>query len=68
MSRSVAVALIVIGAALAIVSALGDVLGIGGVEGVFGWKQVLGLVVGIALLAAGIGRLLPGRRAAADDG
>ena len=68
MNRSMAVAMVVVGAALAIVSGLGDVLGIGGDEGVFGWKQILGLVVGVALLAVGLGRLLPGRRPAADDG
>jgi len=57
-TRSIAWALIVLGAVLALVSGLGDTVGIGAEEGDFGWKQIVGLAVGLALAATGIGLLL----------
>lgn len=52
--RILAIAFIVIGAILALASALADQLGIGAPDSSFGWKQLLGLVLGIILVAAGI--------------
>ena len=46
--------LVVIGVLLALVSLFADPLGVGRGPG-FGWKQSLGLVVGIALAALGLG-------------
>ena len=54
---AVAWTLIVLGVVLALLSGLGDVVGIGAGEGTFGWKQIVGLAVGIALAATGIGLL-----------
>lgn len=52
--RILAIAFIVIGAILALASALADQLGIGAPDSSFGWKQLLGLVLGIILVVAGI--------------
>jgi sulfite exporter TauE/SafE len=52
--RILAIAFIVIGAILALASALADQLGIGAPDSTFGWKQLLGLVLGILLVVAGI--------------
>jgi hypothetical protein len=64
--KLLAVALVVVGVLLALVSGLGDTIGIGAEEGTFGWKQVAGLVVGVALVAAGVGTLIATRREPAD--
>jgi predicted MFS family arabinose efflux permease len=66
--RLLAAALIVVGVALAVVSGLGDAIGIGAEEDTFGWKQVAGLVVGVALVAVGVGTLIATRREPADRG
>jgi uncharacterized membrane protein len=50
--RGWALVVFVFGVLLALVSLFADPLGIGGEPG-FGWKQTLGLVVGIALVAFG---------------
>ncbi len=52
-ARLLAIAFIVVGALLAGASALADVL-LGARGTVFGWKQLLGLVAGIALAVAGV--------------
>lgn len=52
-SRSLAVALLVVGVLLFLVSLAADQLGIGGAGG-FGWKQWAGAVVGIVLAAVGM--------------
>lgn len=65
---AIAAAAIVLGVVLALVSGLGDLVGIGATEGDFGWKQIVGLVVGVALVATGIGLLLrPKVDEVADD-
>ncbi|OGT28207.1 MAG: hypothetical protein A2Z17_02845 [Gammaproteobacteria bacterium RBG_16_66_13] len=43
-----AVGLVILAASL-----LADRVGLGAVQGVFGWKQIIGAVVGVALLAWG---------------
>ena len=52
--RILAIAFIIIGVILAAASALADQIGIGAPTSSFGWKQLLGLVVGIVLVIAGI--------------
>jgi predicted MFS family arabinose efflux permease len=57
MSRTallIGVALAVLGLALAVVSGLAELIGLGDPTDRFGWKQILGLVVGLALLVAGL--------------
>jgi uncharacterized membrane protein len=50
----VGIPLVVIGLALAVVSGLAELIGIGDPTNTFGWKQVVGLVLGLALLVAGL--------------
>ena len=52
-ARMLALAFIVVGGLLAIVSALADQIGFGAPGSSFGWKQLLGLVLGVVILAAG---------------
>lgn len=52
--RILAIAFIAIGVILAAVSALADQIGVGAPTSTFGWKQLLGLVVGVVLVIAGI--------------
>ena len=47
--------LILLGILVALVSLFADAMGIGGAPS-FGWKQTLGLVVGLALVAYGLWR------------
>ena len=47
--------LILLGILVALVSLFADALGLGG-DPTFGWKQTLGLVVGLALVAYGLWR------------
>lgn len=49
-----AIAFIVVGALLAVVSALADFVGLGAPTSTFGWKQLLGVVLGIVIVAAGV--------------
>ncbi len=51
--RLVAIALIIVGVILALVSIFAHQLGLGPNPG-FGWKKLLGTVVGIIILIAGI--------------
>ena len=51
--RRSGVALIAVGIAVALVSALADVLFGDATEGGFGWKQVTGVVVGVAAVILG---------------
>ncbi len=52
--RSIGSAVIAIGVVVVAVAALADQIGIGG-EGAdkFGWKQIVGVVVGVAVIASG---------------
>ncbi len=51
-TRTLGIVLIGVGALVALASALADPLGIGEGSG-FGWKQILGVVVGVAGVGAG---------------
>ena len=51
--------MVVLGIALALVSALANTLDIG--KGGFGWKQIVGVVVGVALALMGAGLVASGR-------
>jgi hypothetical protein len=53
-SRVLAIVFIVVGALLALVSAFADLIGLGAPGSSFGWKQLLGTVLGIIALVAGI--------------
>lgn len=66
-SRILAIAFIVVGAILAFVSALADQIGLGAPTSTFGWKQLLGLVLGIILVVAGIILLRQGDVEYEDD-
>lgn len=57
-NRMIGIGLLVVGVLLFLVAAAADTIGVGGAPG-FGWKQITGVVVGIALAAAGISRLRP---------
>jgi len=46
---------LVLGIVLALVSLFADAIGVGGEPG-FGWKQTLGLVVGVGLVALALWR------------
>jgi len=48
--------LILLGVLVALVSLFADALGFGSGTTYFGWKQILGLVVGLALVAYGLWR------------
>ncbi len=65
--RILAIAFIVIGVILAAASALADQIGVGAPTSSFGWKQLLGLVVGIVLVIAGIILLRQGDAEYEDD-
>ena len=53
--RGSALVMVVVGVLLALLSLFADVLGVGA-EPRFGWKQTVGLVVGVALVAIGLWR------------
>ncbi len=65
--RILAIAFIAIGVILAAVAALADQIGVGAPTSSFGWKQLLGLVVGIILVVAGIILLRQGDAEYEDD-
>jgi sulfite exporter TauE/SafE len=65
--RILAIAFIVIGAVLALVSVLADQVGLGATGSNFGWKQLLGLVLGIVLIVAGVILLRQGDVEYEDD-
>jgi len=50
------VVMLVVGILLVLVSAAADRLGVGGAPG-FGWKQIAGVILGLALAAAGAASL-----------
>ena len=56
------IALIAVGVVVALVSALADALFREATVGGFGWKQIAGVVVGIAPLAAGVALVARDRR------
>ena len=53
--RGSALVVLIVGVVVALVSLLADRFGIGGTPG-FGWKQTIGLVIGLALVALGLWR------------
>ena len=67
--RILAIAFIVIGALLALISATADFFQgtIGAVGSSFGWKQLLGVVLGIVLIVAGVILLRQGDVEYEDD-
>ena len=65
--RILAITFIVLGVVLAAASALADQIGVGAPTSSFGWKQLLGLVVGIVLVIAGIILLRQGDAEYEDD-
>jgi uncharacterized membrane protein len=48
--------IVAVGVALAFISIFADRIGVGAMPG-FGWKQTLGLLVGLALIALGLWRM-----------
>ena len=63
--RSVGLAVIAIGVIVVAVAALADQIGVGG-EGAdtFGWKQIVGVVVGVAITVAGYITVMLGEKPA----
>jgi hypothetical protein len=55
-TKATGVGFLVVGVVLLLISATADSLGIGGASGI-GWKQVAGIVVGVAFVALGVVRL-----------
>lgn len=53
--RGSALIIMIVGVLVALVSVFADGFGVGGAPG-FGWKQTIGLVIGIALVAFGLWR------------
>ena len=51
-SRQVGFAVLAVGVVIALVSGLAEVVGVGG--GTFGWKQVVGVIAGVAIALAGL--------------
>ncbi len=68
-SRILAIVFIVVGVFLALLSAVADLFQgtIGAVDSTFGWKQLLGLILGIILIVAGIILLRQGDVEYEDD-
>jgi hypothetical protein len=58
--RALGLLLAVLGLALVLVSALANTLDIG--KGGFGWKQIVGVIVGVAVVVVGAALVLAGRR------
>ncbi len=52
--KSLGLLVAAIGLVMALVTALADMLGLGKVEGTFGYNQILGTVVGVAVLLVGL--------------
>jgi len=59
-SRGVGAGLLFVGVVLFLVAAGADRLGLGGAPG-FGWKQLAGVVLGVAVAGAGLVRLRSAR-------
>jgi hypothetical protein len=53
-ARILAIAFVVVGALLALVSVFADAIGFGAPGSTFGWKQLLGTVLGVIILVAGV--------------
>jgi len=62
--KTLGLVVLVIGVLLFLVSAFADALGIGGSPGI-GWKQILGVIVGVAVAAYGLMKMRSGPRGAA---
>lgn len=54
--KGVGIGLVVVGVGLAVLAGAADLIGVGGAAG-FGWKQIVGVVVGLAVAVAGVARL-----------
>ena len=65
--RILAIAFIVVGVVLVLVAALADQIGFGAPGSTFGWKQLVGVVVGIGLIAGGVVLLRQGDVEYEDD-
>lgn len=65
--RVLALVFIVIGVLLGLVSAFADQIGLGAPGSGFGWKQLLGLVLGVILLVAGVILLRQGEAVYDDE-
>ena len=65
--RILAIAFIIVGIILVLVSALADQIGFGAPGSTFGWKQLVGVVVGIGLIAGGVVLLRQGDVEYEDD-
>lgn len=66
--RVLALALLVVGLALTVGSVFADALNLGGGGEGLGWKQLIGVIVGLVLLLAGVAWLVqPPLRRDADD-
>lgn len=65
-TRTVGIVSIGVGTLVALAAALADPLGIGGEGTGFGWKQIVGVIVGIA--GVGVGSFLVTRRHGRGDG
>jgi hypothetical protein len=55
-TKATGVGLLVIGVVLLLISATADSLGVGGAPGI-GWKQVAGVLLGVAFVVLGVVRL-----------
>lgn len=66
-ARMLSIVMIVVGLVLAVVSAFADQIGLGAPGSTFGWKQLLGTVIGIAILIAGVILLRQGDVVYEDD-
>lgn len=66
-ARILSIVMIVVGLVLAVVSAFADKIGLGAPGSTFGWKQLLGTVIGIAILIAGAILLRQGDVVYEDD-
>lgn len=53
-TKTTGITIAVVGLLIGLLFALADVIGVGTDPGAFGWAQIVGLIVGVVMLAAGI--------------
>ncbi len=58
--KMIGIIVVIVGILVAGISLLADVIGIGSEDSVFGYKQLIGLLLGIAGVAAGVVLLVRG--------